>query len=700
MRIGVDIGGTFTDVVLQASDGEFFSWKVPSTPPEFWRGVISGLELAASELGTSVTALLRDTSEFLHGTTVTTNVLLARKGERVGLLTTRGFADTYALARQYRGSEQDPALVTHPTPLVPREDIEEIDERLDYRGEIIAPIDERQVKEAVARLVDRGIRSFAICFLWSFVNSRHELEVKRIILEMVPDAYVIVSCEACPVLGEYERTSTAALTAFTGPALRQYALELENVLRERGFGGSLLLMKSDGGLGSIEAVVRGAGQTIYSGPAAGVMAAMNLAEAIGEQNLITFDMGGTSTDVAIVHGGQVRSTSLQFIERQAVAAPTIDITTVGAGGGSVAWRAAGSTLRVGPQSAGAVPGPACYARGGDEATTTDANLVMGLLATDAFLGGRLTLDRAPAEHALAVIAGQLGLSQMDTAFGIFRVTNAVMADAIRLRTVFAGLDPRDFTLVSFGGAGGLHCAAVARELGISQVIIPRNASVFSAFGLVSTDVTYTAAKSDVREIASAQSVSDEQLAEINEIYADLERQVDASLDAHAIEPERRIVTRSIELAYRRQILNFEVATPRPLDRASLALVIRDFDAKYARIYGPGAAAPEHGYSLKTYRVTAVGRLARPPRKAEDAASPSAPEPRSRRPALADTSRAELSDLPVFAGESLRPGNRLAGPALIEFADTTVLAPSDSYVSVDSYSNLVLQLVRTPAGKMG
>ena len=692
MRIGVDIGGTFTDVVLQTSEGAFFSWKVPSTPPDFWRGVIDGLELAAADLGTSVPDLLADTTEFLHGTTVTTNVLLTGKGERVGLLTTRGFADTYALARQYRGREQDPALVTHPTPLVPREDIEEVDERLDYRGCVISPVNEAQVKEAVTRLVDRGINSFAVCFLWSFLNPAHEIEAKRIILDVAPDAYVVLSCEACPVLGEYERTSTVALTAFTAPALRQYALDLETALTDLGFGGNMLLMKSDGGLGSVEAVVRSAGQTIYSGPAAGVMAALSLMEAVGEQNLITFDMGGTSTDVAIVHGGQVRSTSLQFIERQAVAAPTIDITSVGAGGGSVAWRAADETLRVGPQSSGAVPGPACYGRGGEQPTTTDANLVMGLLGPDTFLGGRLSLDSVLAEHALGSIARQLGLSLLDTAFGIFRVTNAVMADAIRLRTVFAGLDPRDFTLVSFGGAGGLHCAAVARELGISRVVIPRNASVFSAFGLVSTDITYTAAKSDVTEIAGADSVSDAQLDAINGIYHELEQQIAGSLDAHGIDDDCRSVTRSIELSYRRQILNFEVETPARLDRSALELVIRDFDAKYARIYGPGAAAPEHGYSLKTYRVTAVGKLARPAMTVSEPASAQAPEPQGRRKALANTSTAELVDLPVYLGESLRPGNRLAGPALIEFADTTVLAPADTYVSVDSYSNLVLQLV--------
>ncbi len=347
MRLGVDIGGTFTDVVLQQDDGTFRSWKVASTPPDFSQGVLAGIDLVAADLSLTRRELLADLTEFVHGTTVTTNVVLTRGGERVGLLTTRGFGDTYALARQYRGHEQDPALVTHPRPLVPREDVEEVDERLDYRGEVVVELDETGLRASVTRLLDKGIRSFAICFLWSFVNPVHEERAQQVVLEMCPDAYIAASFEACPVMGEYERTSTSVITAFAGPALRRYALLLEEQLRTEGFAGSLLLMKSDGGLGSIEAAVRAAGQTVYSGPAAGVMAAKSLSTALGRGNLITFDMGGTSTDVAIIHDGAVRSTSMQFLERQALATPMIDITTVGAGGGSIGWRAPDGTLRVG-----------------------------------------------------------------------------------------------------------------------------------------------------------------------------------------------------------------------------------------------------------------------------------------------------------------------------------------------------------------
>ena len=336
VRLGVDIGGTFTDLVLVGADGEQVgTWKVPSTPPHFERGVLDGIELVVSQLGLSRASFLAQLDEFVHGTTVTTNIILTRTGERVGMFTTVGFGDLYQLARQYRGHEQDPALVTHPVPLVPRGDIEEVQERIDYRGRVVVPIDADGMRRSVRRLREKGIRSFAVCFLWSFRNSAHEELAKRVILEEVPGAYVATSHEACPVLGEYERLSTTAITAFAGPALSDYSTRLEQQLRTGGFAGSLLLMKSDGGLGTISNTIGSAGQTVYSGPVAGVMGARSLGHALLEENLITFDMGGTSTDVGIVHHGEVRTTSLQFIDRQALAVPMIEVTTVGAGGGSI-----------------------------------------------------------------------------------------------------------------------------------------------------------------------------------------------------------------------------------------------------------------------------------------------------------------------------------------------------------------------------
>jgi N-methylhydantoinase A len=639
--------------------------------------------------------LLGSITDFIHGTTVTTNIVVTRSGDRVGLLTTRGFADTYALARQYRGSEQDPAKVTHPVPLVPHDDIAEIEERIDYLGRVVVPVDEAQVEAAVRRLLDRGIRSFAVCFLWSFRNPDHERQAKQIIERMAPDAFVAASYEACPVAGEYERTSTTAITAFAGPALRRYAEDLEGQLRDAGFGGSLLLMKSDGGVGSVSSAVRAAAQTVYSGPAAGVMAAKQLGEILDEDNLITFDMGGTSTDVALIHQGEVRTTTMQFLDRQALAIPMIDVTTVGAGGGSLGWVAPDGLLRVGPESAGAVPGPASYDRGGTRATVTDANVVLGLIEPSYFLGGRFALRGDYAERAVAELADAVGMSPLDTATGIFRVVNAVMSDAVRLRTVFAGLDPREFTLVSFGGAGGLHCAAVARELGIPHVIVPAMASVFSAAGLVSSDLVYSTAKSTQKVVRPGGEIDAADLAEINAIFAELGGRIGRDLDAHGIPDERRSLNFSVEMSYLRQVLNFGVEVPGgQLTAAQVAQLVRTFDERYVAIYGPGAAAPESGYTLKSYKVIGVGRLERAAVSSNGAtagADATAPRTKGQRRALADVRSGAMATVDVYDGPQLAPGASFEGPAIVEYTDTTVLVPDGGRASVDAHHNLHLHV---------
>jgi N-methylhydantoinase A len=692
VRIGVDIGGTFTDVVVQTEDGNLRSWKVSSTPPQFADGVLNGIALAASEMGMSEEELLSSVRHFVHGTTVTTNVVLTRTGSRVGLLTTRGFGDTYRLARQYRGNQQDPALVSHPVPLVPREDIEEITERVDYRGDVVAPIDQRQLDEAIQRLLGKGIRSFAICFLWSFRNSENERIAEEAIRRLCPDAYVAASYDACPVTGEYERTSTAAITAYAGPALHRYALSLESDLQSRGFEGSMLLMKSDGGPASIEGAVRAAAQTIYSGPAAGVVGAKLIGDQLGTENLITFDMGGTSTDVAIIHEGEMRTTTMQFLDRQALATPMIDVTTVGAGGGSLGSVATDRTLKVGPESAGASPGPACYGRGGGRITVTDANLLLGFLDPFNFLGGGLELDIARAESAAAALASEIGMERRELAHGIFRVVNSVMADAIRLRTVYAGLDPREFTLVSFGGAGGLHCASVARELGIRQVVIPRMASVFSAVGLVTSDLRYSFTRSTIVEVAAGGQASEEQLETINGVYQTLEAQASDALKGHGLSDGEWQRSYFVELSYRRQILDFEIEVPSvPITANELAKIVSQFDQQYALIYGPGASAPATGYSLKNYRVVAHTRIGHPLPQAQIDVTPTRARAGSRRLAALSAEDPAPGYVDVYDGNQLVPGAGLDGPAIVEYADTTVFVPIEAAASVDAYGHLRLRV---------
>ncbi len=692
MRIAIDIGGTFTDVVVLEDSEVLRSWKVQSTPQNFEEGVLNGIELAAEELSLSLHEFLGNITHFIHGTTVTTNLVLTRSGERVGLITSDGFGDTYELARQYRGHEQDPAKVTHPAPLVPRQNIEEVTERIDFSGRVVAPLNDAQLVESVRRLLKKGIRSFAVCFLWSYVNPEHEKRAKRAILDEDPDVYVSASYEVCPVAGEYERTSTSVINAYCGPALKRYALRLNQRLRELGLSRPVLIMKSDGGPASIEGAATSAVQTLYSGPAAGVVASEFLGGQIGERNLITFDMGGTSTDVALVYDGEIQTTSSQFFERHAVATPMIDLTSVGAGGGSLGWAGMGDTLQVGPQSAGAMPGPACYGNGGSEPTVTDANVALGLIDPEYFLGGRIDLDSNLAERAIAELGQKLQLTMTETAVGMYRVVNAVMADAIRLRTVFKGFDPRDFTLVSFGGAGGLHCAAVAGELQISRIVIPRMASVFSAAGLLASDITYSFVQSATIEAGKGGTVSSESLASINEIFAGLDTRVKGELDTHEVASSERVLSHAIEVSYLGQILNFEITAPmKVLDQQDIKKLVEDFDERYIKIYGPGAAAPETGYTLKTYKVVGIGKIGLSHFKA--VAPDHAGEklsPKGERVALADTDTGEMRSIPIYDGNQLSVGAEFAGPAVAEFWNTSVLVPNGWSARVDERSDIILQ----------
>lgn len=691
MRIGVDIGGTFTDIVIQDDEGGVSSFKAESTPPDFSQGVLNGLDLAAQQLGITRQKLLGTAEHFVHGTTVTTNVVLTKTGERVGVITTAGFADTYPLARQYRGHEQDPAKVSHPTPLVSKQDIIEVPERIDYAGRVIRVLDQQSLERSIRELLDRGIKSIAICFLWSWQNPVHEQQAKAAVEKLAPDAYVSASFEACPVIGEYERTSTTVINAYAGPSLRRYAQRLDSALRESGLEKPILIMKSDGGPASIERAVATAAQTVYSGPAAGVVGAGFLGELIGERNLITFDMGGTSTDVSMVVDGEIQTTSEQFLERQAFVTPMLDVTSVGAGGGSLGDVTTAGNLRVGPESAGALPGPACYGKGGEKPAVTDANVVLGLIDPDYFLGGKLKLDGELSERAVAALGSQLELSPDRTAFGMFRVVTAVMADAIRLRTVFAGRDPRNFTLVSFGGAGGLHCAGVASELGIRKVIIPNLASVFSAFGLLTSDLVYSFQQSSVRGIAPGGVISPDDLSAINDIFHALDERAKAALAEHDVPESRRRLQHSIEMSYLGQILNFGIEAPAgELTAEVVQAMVSEYDDRYRSVYGPGAAAPELGYVFKTYKVVGVGEIARRVFSTAGAGKAKKPKPKSTRQALKNAETGEIGTVPVYEGSELAPGSAVDGPAILEYSDTTVLVPEDFTSRIDDYANVVIE----------
>jgi len=463
VRVALDIGGTFTDVVVydEATD-TYLTGKSPTTPDDLASGVEAALPPSVQDLS--------DVQYFVHGTTVGLNALLQRRGERVMLLATSGAGDVYHIARGDRIDVYN-ARYRKPTPLVPRRDVIEIDGRLDFRGNELEPLDESAITETAARIRNEGVNSVAIAFLFSYLNPSHENRAKSILQELLPDVSISVSSDVAREWREYERTSSAVLDAYIAPAVSRYLTELSRRLQNRGLDSELLVMQSSGGIISAPAAAKRPLQTLLSGPVGGTAGGVALGEILQRENLICIDMGGTSLDLSLVTRGAADLSPEATIEGYPILMPVVDLHTIGAGGGSIAYTEGGG-LRVGPRSAGADPGPACYGRGGTDATVTDANLVLGRIDPRYFLGGNMTLDVAQAEQAVGRLANELNMDPGDLADGIIQVVNAKMAQAIRTVTVERGIEPRDFAIVAFGGAGPMHAAALAVELGVPEVIVP------------------------------------------------------------------------------------------------------------------------------------------------------------------------------------------------------------------------------------
>ena len=469
MQIGVDIGGTFTDIVALGDDGRLHLTKVPTTPKDLLRGVADAvrgvLALAGAQAG--------EVARFIHGTTVATNAILEQTGAVTGVLMTAGFEDVLELGRQKRSRmydlDMDPET---PAFLAPRRRRVGIRERLDARGGVLTPLDEAQVRAEVARLRDEGVQALAVCYLFSFLDPAHERRTRELIREVAPGMAVSLSSEVDPTFREYERLCVTAFDAYLGPLVARYLAGLRETLRRLGVGAVPQIMRSRGGIVSAAVAAQHPVTLFLSGPAGGVIGAQFAAERSGVRDFISLDMGGTSNDVSVVHGGRPAVAAEGRIGPYPVRTPMVDVNTIGAGGGSIAWLDAAGGLRVGPRSAGAEPGPACYGRGGDRPTVTDASLLLGYLNPENFAGGSLRLDARAAETAVATVAGRLGLDLVSTAAGIHRVVNARMADQIRLMTIQRGHDPREFTLVLLGGAGPVHGVALAEELGLRDVLVP------------------------------------------------------------------------------------------------------------------------------------------------------------------------------------------------------------------------------------
>ena len=665
-RIGVEIGGTFTDLVMLDTQSRITTAKVPSTPSEPDRGA-----MAAIREGTD---RLESVGTIVHGSTIATNGVLERKGACVGLLMTRGFGDILELQRQDRSSVYD-LKYRKPVPLVPRSLVREINERALADGTVLVEPDREDVRHAVAELLKAGAVTIAVCFLHSYRYPQNELTVGRWIGEMWPGLSVTPSHEITPEYREYERASTTVMSGYVRPIIDEYLGRLERSLGEAGFSGQLHIMQSNGGVLPATLIRRHAVRTLLSGPAGGVTAARAVAAQLGIADLITFDMGGTSTDVCLIRGGKAEVTSESDVDRLPIRVPMFDIVTVGAGGGSIATVDSGGMLRVGPKSAGADPGPACYARGGHEATVTDANLLLGLIRPDHFLGGRMELDVASAETACGRLGKRLGTDAVGAARAIVGVANAGMLGALRLVSTERGVNPRGYWLLCYGGAGAQHAATLAEELDLRGVIVPRYPGVFSAYGLLIADLRRD--WSAPLDRPTDDSIVPDLLASV----AALERSAQAEFSEASLDVGHMTFDVSLDMRYPGQAFELEVPVTRDEIRAPAALT-----AKFHRIHRDryGHSADHERPEVVSTRVTAVIPQAPPSAVFEPAERDAVGEER-----VIDV-EGTPSTVRFFDRNSIGRSQVIEGPAVIEEEASTVWLLSGWHASIDQFGHLHLE----------
>jgi N-methylhydantoinase A len=668
-RIGVDVGGTYTDLVATDETGRTVFAKSPSTPADQSIGVMAGLEELARRLNVTRAQMLAATDRLVHGTTVATNALLERKGAKVALLTTEGHRDVIEMREGLKPDRYD-LRSPPPEPLVPREWRFGVRERLRANGEVSIPLDLGSLDNTIAGIKKSGATSVAVCFLHAYINPAHELAAVERLTQALPGVGVSRSSDVLPQIKEYERVSTTIVNAYVEPIVRRYLTNLEARLTEAGFKGSLFVVLSHGGMAPVEEASRLAAGTVLSGPAGGMSGGRRCAELVGIPDLVPFDMGGTSTDISLISGGQASLSADGMLAGQRIALRSLDIASIAAGGGSIASVDAGHTLRVGPESAGSVPGPACYGNGGLAATVTDANVVLGYLDAAAFMGGKRPLDRAASEAAIDRVAAALELSRQEAAAGIYRMINLKMADGIRLMTLRRGVDPRKFALLSFGGAAGLHAAEVARELEIKRIIVPTVASVLSAWGMLTSDLRYEVSRT---HYGAGPRIT---AGEVRALFAELEAQAAGRLRSWFDGPIA--IERSAEMRYGEQIFEIDVSLD-GLDWNAENLVdqIEDrFHVKHEELYTYASRGQE--VVFVNARVAAVGAVAQRGQDTRPASSSGACAPRGQRPAFFGGWR----DVPVYALDDLKPGHSLNGPAIIEAETTTVLVDTGDHVTVN------------------
>jgi N-methylhydantoinase A len=693
--VAVDSGGTFCDCVVLDERGGLIRAKAPSTPPNFDQGVLDSVVQAAGRLGKPLGGLLAETALFAHGTTVATNALLTRTGARVALLTTKGHEDAILIGRtaqKVAGLAESEiisvARLTKADPLVPRSRIYGIDERVDSRGRVVAPLDLQRCAPLLARLRAEGVEAVAVSFLWSFLHPAHERRVRDWLREQMGDGFVTISSELAPVIREYERTSTTVLNAYLTPAVGRYLGRMQARLEREGFRGALVVMHSAGGVSSVaEAGTRGV-SLLVSGPAGGVLGAQTLGQRLGFDRIITTDVGGTSFDVGVIVDGEPGYSEAPVVDKYPLALPVVDVSSIGAGGGSIAWvEPETGVLRVGPQSAGARPGPACYETGGNEPTVTDANLILGRLNPEYFLGGRMRLHVDRAREAIrARVADPLGLSPEQAAAAIVEIVDAHMADLIRKVTVERGQDPSRFAVFAYGGAGGLHAGAYAASLGCREVVIPATAAVFSAFGAAASDVKRVAQLSDPMRAPF-------DVARWRAHFEELEASLRRCLREERLPVTDLALSRFAHLQFRGQVHTVRVPVAAPdLAEWESGQIVSRFVELYEARFGHGTAYVKAGVEAVAFSVEAVARLPKPALEARtSAATPDVRDALSHERAVYFHELGRFARAPVFASDRLRPGHRLAGPALVEAEDMTVLLHPGHGLTVDALGNIRMHL---------
>ena len=696
--VGVDVGGTFTDIVFTDTDaGRTLVHKVPTTPADPSLGVLAGIGELCERHGVDPAAI----DHVFHGTTIATNAVLEGKGARTGMVTTRGYRDVIHVARHQRPQHYS-IMQESPwqnRPLVRRRHRKVVSERLvPPRGDVLVPLAEDEVRTAARELKAQGVESIAVCFLFSYLDPRHEERARRILLEEFPDAFVTTSASLAPQFREFERFTTAAMNAFIGPKVRSYVVHLAEGLKGAGLGAEVHIMASNGGVATAAMVSDHPVLTLLSGPAAGVLGGAWTGALSNRRRLITFDVGGTSADIGLVVDGAYSEATARdtWIAGYPVLVPMIDIHTIGAGGGSIAWIDQGGAFRVGPRSAGAQPGPAAYGRGGAEATVTDANLVLGRLDPDNFLGGDMKLDLEAARRVIADLARRLSLSEPDAAEGVLTILNSNMANAIRSRTVQKGIDPRQFSLVAFGGAGPLHGAEVAAMLSIPEVIVPPHPGITSAVGLLTTDLKYDAIRTEFQ----VQDALD--LERLNRDFAELTASLTRRFADDGLGVDQVTFTRAADLRYVGQGYELRVAMPAgTVDDAGIAAAFDAFHRLHEAEYGHSFR--QSVIEIVNIRVAGVGRMPK-------IGSPAVAAGRSLDEARVKTGRCvfrvngrlETFDTVFYQRRLLPLDTPIAGPAVILQIDSTTVVPPGWSATADAAGNLLLTSAarETTAGNMG